>query len=605
MAGFLKHLLDLVAPYRLRLGLGVFFGILAGLMEPLLVLLVAFVYSAIFPSASTPSLAERFQLAPAWLKERLGGLHLDPANALGLPPGLAVLLVALIPLFFLVRGVVGYLNVYLLQWVSIRSVTDLRVRLFSHLLSLPASFFSGTRSGELMSRVFNDTESLRGTISNSLTTLVKDPVTLVSLIAVLFWKQPTLTLISLIVLPVCALPIVIYGRKGRQASAAMAEHGADLTNAMLESFTCHRIVKAYNLETAAVAEFKRVAMGFIAHYMRLVRSMEVPGPLLEFFGSIGVAVVLAYLALQRGQRPDGADFLTLVLAIMSMYRPMKTLVRLHASLEQARAGSQRVFELLATQTTLPEPARPRPLHAASADIHFDGVHFGYGEKPVLNEIQLTVKPGQLVALVGASGSGKTSLTNLLLRFYDPQRGAVRIGGVDIREVSTRDLRGQIAVVTQESILFNDTIRNNIALGRPGASEPEIIAAAKHAHAHEFILEKPQGYNTVIGEKGVTLSGGQKQRLAIARAILKDAPILVLDEATSSLDTESERAVQAALDELMQHRTTLCIAHRLSTIQHADVIVVLDQGRIVETGTHAELLARQGVYYKLHQLQFQP
>jgi subfamily B ATP-binding cassette protein MsbA len=286
-----------------------------------------------------------------------------------------------------------------------------------------------------------------------------------------------------------------------------------------------------------------------------------------------------------------------------MYRPMKSLVRLHANLEQARAASERVFQLLATKSTLPEPVDPRPLKAAGADITFENVNFTYGEKPVLSSVNLKVPNGKLVALVGASGSGKTTLTNLLLRFYDPTTGSVRIGGINIRDVTTRDLRNQIAVVTQETILFNDTIRNNIGLGRPGASEADIVAAAKHAHAHDFISEKPEGYNTVIGERGVALSGGQRQRLAIARAILKNAPILILDEATSALDTESERIVQAALEELMIGRTTICIAHRLSTIQRADMIVVMSEGRIVETGTHNELLARGGVYSNLHNMQF--
>jgi len=244
------------------------------------------------------------------------------------------------------------------------------------------------------------------------------------------------------------------------------------------------------------------------------------------------------------------------------------------------------------------------LQATGSPIHFDDIHFSYGDKLVLQGIQLTVESGTMVALVGASGSGKTTLTNLLLRFYDPQKGAVRIGDTDIRDVTTRDLRARIAVVTQETILFNDTIRNNIALGRPGANNGEIEEAGKHAFAHEFILEKPNGYETVIGEKGVMLSGGQRQRIAIARAILKNAPILVLDEATSALDTESERAVQAALEELMIGRTTICIAHRLSTVQRADLIVVLDQGRIVEAGKHTELLKRGGVYQKLYELQFQ-
>jgi subfamily B ATP-binding cassette protein MsbA len=311
--------------------------------------------------------------------------------------------------------------------------------------------------------------------------------------------------------------------------------------------------------------------------------------------------LIGYFAFQP--KPDVQKVMQFAMAVFIAYRPIKNITRLHNQLEQARAASRQVFELLALKNTIVEPAQPKMLKAAGADIQFDHVRFSYGEKVALDDIQLQIKPGQLVALVGASGSGKTTLSNLLLRFYDPQRGVIRIGGVDIRDVTTRDLRNQIAVVTQETILFNDTIRRNIELGRPGAADDEIIAAARHAYAYDFIIEKPNGFDTFIGEKGVTLSGGQRQRLAIARAVLKNAPILVLDEATSALDTESERAVQAALDELMKGRTTICIAHRLSTILHADEIVVLDQGRIVETGSHDELARRGGIYQKLYELQF--
>jgi subfamily B ATP-binding cassette protein MsbA len=335
--------------------------------------------------------------------------------------------------------------------------------------------------------------------------------------------------------------------------------------------------------------------------MRIIRSEEIPGPLNEFLAAIGVALLFAYFAFQPN--PDVTKVIQFGMAIFVVYRPIKNITRLHNQLEQARAASRQVFELLDLQNSVHEPARPKILKAAAADIQFDHLQFSYGEKIALDDIQLQIKPGQLIALVGASGSGKTTLANLLLRFYDPQRGAIRIGGVDIRDVTTRDLRNQIAVVTQETVLFNDTIRRNIELGRPGASNDEIIAAARHAYAYDFIMEKPNGFDTCIGERGVTLSGGQRQRLAIARAVLKNAPILLLDEATSALDTESERAVQSALDELMKGRTTICIAHRLSTILHADEIVVLDQGRIAETGSHAELARRGGIYQKLYELQF--
>jgi subfamily B ATP-binding cassette protein MsbA len=303
-----------------------------------------------------------------------------------------------------------------------------------------------------------------------------------------------------------------------------------------------------------------------------------------------------------GERIAG-DFMGFVMAFVVMYPSVKSLTKLHNQLHQAQAASARVFELLDTPSTIVEPANPLPLNAAGADISFENVDFDYGDKPVLRNINLTVRAGTLVALVGSSGSGKTTLVNLLPRFYDPTRGAIRIGTADIRQVSIKELRRQTAVVTQETILFYDTIRNNIALGRPGAAAADIEAAARHANAHEFILEKAQGYDTIVGEKGVQLSGGQRQRIAIARALLKNAPILILDEATSALDNESERVVQSALEELMQGRTTICIAHRLSTIQNADLIVVFDNGRIVESGTHSELVRAGGAYQRLYELAF--
>src|SRR6266571_803264 len=604
MIAFLLKVWGLAKPYRGRLLLGVLAGVVGGLIEPLMIATITLVYSVVFPSVNAPNLSERLKWAPTFVHDWAEAAQEALGSGIQSHPTAALVLVAAIPTVIFLRGLFSYLNVYFLQWAAIRAITDLRVRLFSHLLNLSASFFSRTSSGELISRIMSDTYALLGIVSNATAVIVKDPVTLVALLAWLIWQQPKLTLLSLVVLPVCVVPIVIYSRKVRRSSGALQMHAARLTEVMGEAFTGNRIIKAYNLEGAVVGQFRDTASKFIGHYMRIVRSSETPGPLLEFFGAIGVALVFLFLLFRTGDRPGSADFLTVILSIFAMYRPLKNLVRLQNNLEQARAASQRVFELLATGNSVPEPASPQPLRAAGADIHFDHLEFAYGDKYVLEGINLTVQAGQLVALVGASGSGKTTLTNLLLRFYDPQKGAVRIGDTDIRQVSTRDLRSQLAVVTQETILFNDTIRNNIALGRPGASDGEIEEAAQHAFAHEFILEKPRGYDTVVGEKGVTLSGGQRQRIAIARAILRNAPILILDEATSSLDTESERAVQAALEELMQGRTTFCIAHRLSTVQKADLIVVLDQGRIVETGRHNELIKRGGVYQKLHELQFQ-
>lgn len=611
MLTFIQHLAALVKPYRTRLGLGVFIGILAGLIEPVAIAVFTTIFHLIF-SPEKASVEEMMKglpdfavnLIPQVLVNWLDAAQQALVAGVRTNPSAVLVLVSFIPMVVFLRGLLGYLNSYCLQWVAIRAITDLRVRLFDHLMNLSASFFGRTNTGELMSRTMSDTGTLQSIISNATATIVKDPATLIGLVIYLLWQEPKLTGISLVVMPLCVIPIVIYGRKARRSANRLQSELAGLSGVMAEAFSSNRIIKAYNLERTVTDQFRNASAKVVGLYMRIVRAMETPGPLLETCGAVGVALVFLYLAFQGDDKTNYADFLGVLFAMFSMYRPIKQLARLQNTLLQAQAASQRVFELLATESTIPEPTHPKPLKAAGADVTFENIEFTYGEKAIIRNVNLTVKAGQLVALVGASGSGKTTLTNLLLRFYDPGQGTVRIGGLDIREVSSRDLRSQIAVVTQETILFNDTVRNNIGFGRPGASEADIIAAAKHAYAHEFIIEKPDGYNSVVGEKGVLLSGGQKQRLAIARAVIKDAPILVLDEATSALDTESERAVQAALDELMKGRTTLCIAHRLSTILHADLIVVMDQGRIVETGTHEELATRGGVYQKLYDLQFQ-
>ena len=513
-----------------------------------------------------------------------------------------ILVILLVPLMFILRGLLSYLNVYCLQWVAIRAITDLRTRLFAHLQNLSVGFFVQSRTGDLMSRINSDTSALQNTITAPLAVVVKDPVTVMGCLIVLLNLDAKLMLVISLVFPICLIPIIIYSRKVRKSSAVIQNSYSELSTVMHESFTGNRIIKAYNLEEKAVQQFKEVSQRFVSHRMRIIRSEEIPGPLIEFFASVGVALLFLYFAFQPSSH--AVKFVPFAIGVFFMYRPIKNIIRLQSQLQQARAASQRVFDLLAMQNSVCEPAQPVPLHAAGAAVCFDHVCFSYGDKEVLKDIQLTVPAGRMVALVGASGSGKTTLSNLLLRFYDPTRGTIRIGGVDIREVTTRDLRSQIAVVTQEIILFNDTVSRNIELGRPGATREEIIAAARHANAHNFIMESPNGYDTVIGEKGVMFSGGQRQRLAIARAVLRNAPILILDEATSSLDTESERAVQAALEKLMKGRTTICIAHRLSTILTPTLIVVLDQGRIVETGHHDELVRRGGVYQKLYELQFQ-
>jgi subfamily B ATP-binding cassette protein MsbA len=602
MIEFFHRLLGLSKPYRLRLVLGIAFGFLSGLVDPLLMLVIPLVGLVVFTGAGADSamavlknMSPRLQTIAGTIAAWFSQSGSSPAA------GVKILVILLIPSMFILRGLLSYLNVYCLQWVAIRAITDLRTRLFAHLQNLSVGFFVQSRTGDLMSRINADTSALQNTITAPLAVVVKDPVTVIGCIIGLLILDAKLMLVIALIFPVCLIPIIIYSRKVRKSSAVIQNSFSELSTVMHESFTGNRIIKAYNLEEKAIQQFTEVSQRFVSHRMRVVRSEEIPGPLVEFFASVGVALLFLYFAFQPSSH--AVKFIPFAIGVFFMYRPIKNIIRLQSQLQQARAASQRVFDLLAMENSVREPARPVPLRAAGAAVCFDHVSFSYGDKEVLTDIQLTVPAGRMVALVGASGSGKTTLSNLLLRFYDPTRGAIRIGGVDIREVTTRDLRSQMAVVTQEIILFNDTVSRNIELGRPGATQEEIIAAARHANAHDFIMESPKGYDSMIGEKGVMFSGGQRQRLAIARAVLRNAPILILDEATSALDTESERAVQDALDGLMKARTTICIAHRLSTILHADLIVVLDQGRIMETGTHAELVRRGGVYQKLYELQF--
>jgi len=605
MLAFLLKLWGLAAAYRGRLILGILLGVLSGLKDPMLVASVYLVFALIFPQAGSTEIADSIadlrRVAPQ-LADYLQALF----ERMSVDPSLTTVLgvVAILPIVMLIGGLATYGNQYYMQWVAARSIGDLRGRLYQHLLSLPLSFHQKHPTGELLSRVTHDIATLAASLSKSFVSLIRDPVSLIVFAGFLIARQPKLTLMSLLLLPACLVPAVIFARKLRRSSEATQSKAADVSQTIHEGLSSVRVVQAYNLEPVVVEEHARQTRSYVREWMRVTRASEIPGPLIEFLGSVGIAGLLAFIALQQNEITP-AGFLAFVVSLFLMYARIKSVIRLWNEYVRAEGASERVFGLLRLQPDLVEADRPEPLRTADAAIRFENLTFAYGERPLFQDLSLTIQPGQLVALVGQSGSGKTTLTNLLLRFYDPQAGRIRIGDTDIRQVRLKDLRDQIALVTQETILFNDSIRRNIELGRPGATEEQIVEAARHAYAHDFILQTPNGYDTVIGERGGNLSGGQRQRIAIARAILRNAPILVLDEATSSLDTESERAVQAALSELMQGRTTLCIAHRLSTVQHADVIVVLENGRIVEMGQHADLIRLDGLYRRLYDLQFQP
>jgi subfamily B ATP-binding cassette protein MsbA len=606
MIAFLRRLWTFVRPYRTRLVMGLICGLFLAFANGMLLLAVRIGPDLIFHGKYELSTQEQIEKAPRFFQPLLEWLasHL-PTSIQASSNGILYAVILSIPVIMFLRSLFSYLNVYLVNWASTRAMADLRTAVFSHLQNLPLSFFSQANTGDLIARVSIDTQSLRGIVGSSIATLVSDPFTILMVAVMLLSMQPTLTLFSIVVLPVCIIPVSIYAKKVRQSAKAMQTHTADLSKVMHEAFTGNRIIKAYNLEDKVLAEFREVTRKFVGQTMRVVRAGEIPGNVTEFLGGLGVTLILLYIANAKSSVKDIGHFSAFLFGMFSMYKPIKNLTRLHNQFHQAHAASHRVFELLDTPSSMPEPASPKPLVAANADIQFDDVHFSYGDKPVLKGINLTIKAGQFVALVGTTGSGKTSLVNLLPRFYDVQSGAVLIGGLDVREVSLKELRQQVAIVTQETILFHDTIRNNIAVGRPGATRQDIEAAAHSANAHEFIMQKEQGYDTIVGEKGVTLSGGQKQRVSIARALLKDAPILILDEAMNSLDNEVERAVQEELEKLMEGRTTICIAHRLSTVcPKADRIVVMSDGQIAETGTHTELIERRGVYWRLYELEFQ-
>jgi subfamily B ATP-binding cassette protein MsbA len=599
MIEFWLKLWQLSRPYKGRFVLGLVFGVLSGVADTVVMVTLVFVFGVVFVGAKDASVNAMVSKWSPWLAlEFEKAQHGLAAHVHVGSNGALILVVGLVPLVMLGRGVCNYLTSYMMGWVAVRALCDLRARLFEHLLRLPASFLARNSTGELMSRV-GDMGVLQNMIGVSMVTIIKEPISILTKVAGLCIIDFKLTLIALVGFPFCVIPVVVYNRKVRRAGAAIQTEQANLSRMMHEAFTGNRIVKGYNLEQMVVERFRANQKKFISQYMRVIRSTESPGPIIEFLGSIGVGILLVYLA----QSTTTVVSFLFIGAVVAIYAPVKAVIRLQSELQRTRAATARAFELLATKSTLVDPPRPVPLKAAHAPIEFDNVSFSYGDRPALRHIQLRIEPGQMVALVGRSGSGKTTLANLLLRFYDPSEGAVRIGGVDLRQAAVRDVRAQMAVVTQEVILFDDTIANNIAVGRPGASRGEIEEAARHAFAHEFIVEKPQGYESVVGEKGTNLSGGERQRIAIARAILRNAPILILDEAMSSLDNAAERIVQKALDELMKGRATLCVAHRLSTVQHADLIIVMENGQIVERGRHADLLERHGYYFQLHALSF--
>ncbi len=524
-----------------------------------------------------------------------------------LPSGqyLGAIASAIVGLSF-VKGVGAYFSGYLMEDVGQRVVMDLRDKLYGHILGQSASFFARNTTGQLLSRVSNDVGQVQRAVSETAGDLLRESLALVGYAVVLFYYDARLALVCMTGAPLVVYPLIRLGQRIRRTARRSQEALEVMSHVGHETFSAHRIVKAFGAEERETARFRATLMHLYRTNMRVVRALSVLPPSMELLGGIGLALAIWY---GSGQIASGrlttGEFTSFVAALFLMYAPAKKLSRVNANLQQTIAAADRIFEMMDTHTEVAESPNATPLPPFSSQIEFRDVSFAYEDvhpRTILRGISFKVPAGQMVAIVGRSGAGKTTLVNLLPRFFDVSAGAINIDGLDLRNVTVKSLRAQIGIVTQETVLFDDTIANNIAYGTVKASQDEIEAAARAAHAHEFISTAPDGYQTKIGERGQKLSGGQRQRLAIARALLKNAPILILDEATSSLDTEAELLVQDALATLMMNRTSFVIAHRLSTIMRADAIIVLERGRIVEVGQHDELLTRDGVYGALYKMQ---
>lgn len=511
----------------------------------------------------------------------------------------------LVVVVFLVRSLSNFVSTYSFQRIGLGVTNDLRNDLYRQVLTQSSRFHAQHPSGELISRIVNDIGMMQNVVSYRVVDLVQQSLTLAFLLALLLSTHLKLALICLVLTPVFVFPIVRFGSGMRRSSHRSQERMADLANLVGEGVRGHRVVKAFGMEEFEFDRFRAATKRHLRVNLWAQMLSTLSSPVIESMGVVGVAALLVYAGLQiRAGSLSAPLFIAFLINLFWMYEPIRKLNKVNLVLQQSLAAAQRVYSMMIVPNEIQEVANPISIETLEERVAFEDVSFAYDDQPVLHDVDLTIEKGEMVALVGPSGAGKSTLINLLPRFFDPNSGVVRIDATDIRELSLESLRSLIGMVTQDTILFDDTIRNNIGYGRRDLPLERIREAAAAAYADEFIMETPQGYDTLIGESGLRLSGGQRQRLAIARALVKNAPLLILDEATSHLDSESEALVQKALYNLTAGRTTMVIAHRLSTVVKADRIIVMEDGRIVEEGAHEDLLRNGGTYRRLYDLQFE-
>jgi subfamily B ATP-binding cassette protein MsbA len=594
-------------PYKARFILGIVFGALYGIVNGGMVWVIKFVTEQVFAArdsgAELKTIVEKLPQEP----ETVSAFNTisDAIDGMGVTVGLSgpiLLVAALVPVIMVLRGLCGYLNSYCMLWVSTRVLSDIRTQLFGKMMNQSLDFYNKQKGGEMIQTVFNQTRMAQQALTTMASDMVKQPISILSALVVLFIIDWKFTLVALVLFPLCIVPVSIVGRNVRKAGGKEEEEAGMLMVVMQEAFAGIRVVKSHGREAYELQRFTTANNNMMKLMMRWRKAMEMVGPMVESVASLGVAAALVYVAI----RPDlgAAHFIALNAGFVMMYPPAKSLSRIHILMQKCLAATTKVFDLMERVPSIMDAPDAVEISEPIGDIKFRKVTFAYGKhEDAVSEIDLVIPEGKTFAFVGESGAGKSTLFSLMMRFYDPREGTISIGGTDIRKIKQPSLRDNLGIVNQDVFLFHDTIYENIRYGMLDATREQIEEAAKQAHAHEFIIQQEKGYDTMIGDKGCTLSGGQQQRLSIARAILRNAPVLLLDEAFSALDSESEKKVQEAVDVLSSGKTVIAIAHRLSTVLKADQIVVMDKGRIVDIGPHSELLENSEIYRRLYNMQF--